>query len=565
MLIALVGLLVYSNTFNVPFVFDDRMYIEENPMIKDSRYLFHPSDSDILRLRENVKSTRKTRSMGYLSFFLNYKLHGLKVTGYHAVNLLIHILNSLLVYFLVILTFKTPFLKKSTLNSKYIALFTGLLFVAHPIQTQAVTYICQRFASLVTFFYLLSVLAYIRSRLSESNAQRYALYALSLISAVLAMKTKENAFTLPLAVALYELMFLEESFKKRVLYLLPLLLTMLIIPLSVIDFDKPVGEAIGEATRTQLEISRSDYLLTQFRVLVTYLRLLALPVNQNLDYDYPVFDSFFNPQVFLSFFFLLSLLCLSVYLLRRSRKTEAGLRLIAFGVLWFFITLSVESSLIPIADVIFEHRVYLPSVGTFVALSMAIFLITQKGHRIKIPALIGSVLIIVILLGTAYARNIVWRSEISLWEDVVRKSPDITWAHVNLGISYRKAGMDDKAIQQYEAALQLSPDFHVPYNNLGNLYLDRGFYDKAIYYYQAALRRRPNYAEAHHNLGLVYSKKGMDDKAKQQYQEALRINPNFIEAHNELGILYRKMELPNKANKEFEAVRKLNPDYFQTR
>ena len=241
-------------------------------------------------------------------------MHGLDVTGYHIFNLVIHLLNALLVYWLIILTFRTPYasayLQKDVLKTsapyRWIPLFTALLFVSHPVQTQAVTYIVQRFASLSTLFYLASLVLYIKARGSDSSKKaRYAFYAGSIISAILAMRTKEIAFTLPVMAVLYEFMFFRGDIKKRVLYLLPLVLTMFIIPLSMLvtQGGSTGASGIDELTKIagSVDVSRWDYLNTQFRVIVTYIRLLFFPVNQNLDYDYPIYRTFFTPPVFLSF------------------------------------------------------------------------------------------------------------------------------------------------------------------------------------------------------------------------------------------------------------------------
>ena len=146
-LIALLGLVAYSNTFDVPFQWDEKEFIVNNPVVKDLSHFRNPFKTDSPHL--------KNRYIGYLTFALNYRLHGLDVKGYHVVNIAIHFLNALLVYFLVLLTFRTPFLnppsppfaKGGRLNGNLIALFSALLFVSHPVQTEAVTYIFQRLAS----------------------------------------------------------------------------------------------------------------------------------------------------------------------------------------------------------------------------------------------------------------------------------------------------------------------------------------------------------------------------------------------------------------------------------
>ncbi len=219
LLIAVAGLICYSNTFTVPFQFDDVWNIAENRIIQNlenftvnfTGYQYNPR-----------------RFIGYLTFALNYKIGALNAAGYHAVNLVIHLLNAFLVYYLASLTLRSRFYAPDTMRSaQLVPLFSALFFVAHPIQTQAVTYIVQRFTSLATMFYLLSVVLYVKGRqsamriehgasansLNGKSSVRYApgplLYALcSLSFAVLAMRTKEMAYTLPAVIILYEIIFL---------------------------------------------------------------------------------------------------------------------------------------------------------------------------------------------------------------------------------------------------------------------------------------------------------------------------------------------------------------------
>jgi len=582
LLISFCGLLAYSNTFHVPFLFDDIRNIVENHMLRDLGNLWPPSGS---------------RWFGFLTFALNYKLHGLDVTGYHIVNLAIHLINSILFYFLVIVSFQTPFLIKSSLknNSGLIAFTSGLIFVAHPIHTQAVTYIVQRFASLATLFYLLSLVTFIKWRLLPQTAEntgqtrnrnglfnrlKSALWYLSsVLTAILAMKTKEISFTLPVIITLYEFMFFHGSVKKRLLALFPLALTMLIIPFALLGADKPLGELIGdvsEATKVTTALSRWEYLFTQFRVIVTYIRLLFLPINQNLDYDYPIYHSFTDPAVFVSFLFLAALFGTGVYLLNRSRPSVQPVntlplseyRLIAFGIFWFFITLSVESSIIPITDVIFEHRLYLPSTGAFLAIIVLLFLIFEKktGRRnLTITGFKIAITLTTLVLTTAtFTRNITWQTIISLWGDVVTKSPNNPRGHNNLGIQYYDRKMFKEAVKHYQIALRLKPDFAEAYNNLGNVYYDNNMRDLAIEQFEAALRFKPDYPIAHYNLANAYSDKiNMSDQAIEHYHVALSLKPEYIDAYNNLGAAYQNKGLIDKAAECYSIALKLKPDYAE--
>ncbi len=142
LLIVIISLIAYSNTFDSSFHFDDEPFIVENPIIKDLRNFIQPSSGD---LNFPYMNTIKSRYIGFLTFALNYKLHGLNVAGYHFVNLSVHICTALLLYYFIMLTFKTPSLGNSAIKdyAGHIALFTALLFACHPLQTQAVTYIWQ--------------------------------------------------------------------------------------------------------------------------------------------------------------------------------------------------------------------------------------------------------------------------------------------------------------------------------------------------------------------------------------------------------------------------------------
>ncbi|RMG70210.1 MAG: tetratricopeptide repeat protein, partial [Nitrospirae bacterium] len=220
LLIIIIGLIAYSNSYHCSFHFDDRLSIQDNPIIKDL---------DNLNPLNNPSILKNTRYIGLLSFALNYRLHGLDVVGFHLLNNLIHLGNALLIYLIVLLLFKTPPLLKSSFSplSQSIALCVSLLFVTHPIQTQAVTYIAQRYASLATLFYLSSLFFYLKARLRREFRGRlhWGYYALSVLSSVLAMKTKEISFTLPFTIAVFDLvLFRNTPIRKRIQLILPLML-----------------------------------------------------------------------------------------------------------------------------------------------------------------------------------------------------------------------------------------------------------------------------------------------------------------------------------------------------
>lgn len=547
-LIAAVALIAYSNTFNVPFVFDDIPNIVENPLLKDPKFLLNPWGHELSRGNPAFQG----RFVGFLSLALNLWAGGEDVRGFHAVNLAIHILAAFFLFFLVLKTFESPFLEGSALrkDSAFIALFSALLFVSHPVQTQAVTYIVQRVASLCAAFYFASLFFYAKSRLSGKGGSSGLYYALCLVFALLAMKTKEIAITLPLAIALYEFLFLKESPKKRALILAPVFVTIFVIPLTMASAGNPIqgiSDSLGGISRLQTEMPRWSYLITQFTVVARYIRLLFLPAGQNLDYDHPVFDSFTSPQVVLSLFFVLSVFLLAVYLIPRSLRTEPALRLASFGTIWFFIALMPESSIIPIADVIYEHRVYLPSGGAFIAVSaLALFFAYRFGGRLKAPAAPALALLsmaVVLLSALTFLRNGVWRSERSLWEDTVLKSPMKARPHNNHGVALEKDGLYHEAIEEYMTAMRLDPYYFEAHASLASAYGRLGRLDESIEAFKAAMQRFPENERLYYGLGIAYAKKGMLLDAANALEYAVNIRPRYPAAIEALATVYEKMGL----------------------
>lgn len=562
LLIVVIGILAYSNSFDSPFQWDEHDFLVQNPIVKDLGYFLEPSRAK--DFDRDYYIFLKTRYIGYLSFAINYKIHRFNVYGYHLFNLAIHLLNALLVYLFIFLTFNTPFLKASFLkkNSNLIALFSALLFVSHPLQTEAVTYIFQRQASFVTLFYLSALVFYIQGRLCIENQEtshfKSILYfILSLTSTVFAMKTKENAFTLPIVILIYEFFFFTGGTKTRILRLLPWLVSLVIVPYSV-----PSSLVITE-------VPKEAYLFTQFRVILTYMRLLFVPIDQNLDYDYPIYHSFFVPQVIFPFLFHLAILGVGVYLFYRSKLTIPDLRLSSFGIFWFFITLSVESTIIPLQMIICEYRVYLPSIGWVMAITASLWIALEKLQsrfpELRRKVILFLVFVVIFFSILTFARNAVWRDEVRMWKDVVSKSPNKARGHLNLGIALGKEGRLEEAAREFETTLNLNPNQAKAHNGLGMIYNDQGRLDDAIKEYQTALTINPKDANVHMNLGFVYQRKHLLDDAAREYRAALLLNPNDASAHNNLGAILGLQGRLNEAIREFKTALEIDPDHVKAK
>jgi tetratricopeptide (TPR) repeat protein len=550
LLISVAAFILYFNTFSSPFVLDDLAYIQQNGSLTDLSNFWPPTN---------------TRLITYLSFALNYHFGGLNVFGFHVVNTLIHIANGILIFQITSLCFQSPrlsaFLRdgnhgsgKGIMSAPYLlALTTALIFIVHPIQTESVTYLTQRFASLGTLMYLLGLFLFINARMARHATLRHLFYALSIVVVWSAQITKEICFTLPFSITLFEFTFFTgvEKTARRLARLIPYYVALAIIPF-VLLFPWPVEFGAGGVSEMIMDLqveemaslSRYDYLVTQFRVLVTYLRLLVLPVAQNFEYDYTVYTSLFALAPFISLLFLLSLFAFGVYIYVRSfRQKSPHLLIAAFGIFWFFITISIESSIIPIQHVIFEHRLYLPSFGAFLAFfSLAYYGIDR--YRFSARTTIMAVLLIVTAVPLSVAtvkRNALWADELTLYEDMVVKSPKRVPAHTFLGRIYYERGRLDSAAKEFRTSIELKPDDTLARYDLANVLREQGKMIEAIKEYETILVYRPDHFGAITNLGTAYLVTGRIAEAEAEYRRALEIDPSHKETHYNIHLAYKDL------------------------
>ena len=551
-LITVTGIICYRGAFDVPFVFDDTPSIVKNDSIKNLGDL------------KSIWQGNSTRFLAYLSFAVNFHIHGLDPFGYHMVNLMIHLFTALVLYWFVRLLFLTPELKEHPINNhaEEIALIISLLFVSHPIQTQAVTYIVQRTTSMAAFFYLLSLMLYTKARigLEKEEHGHIVFYAGSIITALLAMFTKEISITLPINILVLEFFLFSPSLKKlykKLSYLLPMILTLPVVPLTHILSRKEMVTHIGMAAETGT-ISRTDYLLTQINVISDYLGLLFLPINQSIDFDHPVSHNFFELQTIFSSLLLMVLFVLSVLLFKKSR-------IVSFGIIWFFLTLMVESSLIPIRDVMFEHRLYLPSVGIFLSASVLIVQILKDRRK----TLFVFVFIIISLLSMATVkRNILWQKPILLWHDAVAKENIKARTMNNLGASLLSSGRLGMALSQYDRAVKQFPHDATIHFNRGMAHQLACKPQKALHDYTRSIEIYPAYHRAYFYRGIAYIQLGQDDKALENMNMAARISDKDSDIFYNRSCLYFTKGKYNKALKDADraiALEKKIPFYYRNR
>lgn len=549
-LFLVLGLLIYSNTWHAEFQLDDDAHIKSNLSLRGT-----------LDIPKIWASNLKTRFLSFVTFALNFQMGQDDVVGYHFVNVGIHILNAFWVFLLSILLLKAP-----PMNGIYplkimpiLGIFAALIFLTHPLQTQAVTYVVQRMASLAAFFYLGAVVLYIKFRLDSSKA----CYAGALGMTFAAMFCKENVVTLPLAIVMIDLIFFAQKGGKgkALLCWVPFFAVTLAAfyfsgaALGIFHlFDlKKEGVAVKGILPVDLDkdvLSRGKYLLTQFNVLCTYLRLLIFPVNQNLDYDYPIAKTLFEVKTMTSLLFLTGLLGAAILWIKKNR-------LLSFGVFWFFLTLSVESSLIPIKDVIVEHRMYLPMAGCSLFLCLGLY---EALKDLK-QWVVVMVILVSVLSFLAYVRNEVWKTRVGMWEDVVRKSNKKARPYNNLGDGYSRLGMEKKAAEYFQRAIEIDPNYAAAYFNLGHSWGLLGDWGKEKEYYQKAIEKDPKYWSPYLNLGVLLGEEGDLKGALEKFQTVIRGAPANVMAYDNLGVTYSRLGDFEKAVQSFQKAIQVNPYY----
>ncbi len=538
---------IYSRTFDSPFVFDDLPRIKENPYIR----LNHLSLKEIIEA--GFKSS-KTRPVAFISFALNYYFDRYDPAGYHIVNLCIHIFAGFLLFLFIRTTLKITSLQNRFAHPDLIALGAAMIWLVHPVQIQSVTYIVQRMNSMASLLFVASFWFYVKGRIAEKRSHKWLWYSGAILAWLVSLGCKQITLTLPFLVLLYEWYFFQnlsrEWLKRSLKWSVPLLALLLLIGLIYTNFS-PLEKISKLRDFTNNEFTLAERALTQLRVVVYYISLIFYPhpSRLNLDYDFPLSYSLINPfTTLLSLVLIFGLISIGIILTKNQR-------LIAFCIFWFLGNLAIESSVIPLA-IIFEHRLYLPSMLSGLILVLVLYrCLKPKWVTICICGFIA-----IILSYWTFERNKIWQNNLMLWTDCVRKSPNKARPHSNLGQALTDQKRYDEALSNFLKAIRINPNFLEAQYNLGILYDKMDETKKAIEHYRRAIEIDPKYAKARNNLGVALLKQNEKDEAIESFQIALQIDPNLTAAYINMGALLAGQNKFEAAIEYYNKALQLNPD-----
>ena len=540
LVIVIVAVAAFANSFPGAFVYDDIDSIRDN---KHIRRLFPLSESTSWAML-NGGETVARRPLLSLTFALNYAISKGETWSYHLGNLLIHAAAGLLLFGIVRRTLDLPLLhKRYGEKSVGLALAAAMIWTVHPLQTESVTYIAQRAESLMGMLFLLTLYCSLRGFQSE-RPKRWYFFAIVVSAA--GMLVKEVMFTAPLLVFLYDGIFLSSGFfaawRKRWSFYFGLAATW--GALAAVQYAGRAGVADDFTVRSPLA-----YAMTQPGVILYYLWLSVRPDPLAMVYDWPFAETFWRigpPAV------VVGLLLAATFWAVVRRKPYGYLGA------WFFLILVPTSTFVALNQNIQEHRLYLSLAALvvgFVLVGEYILKLVLVRDLAKHARFVSALLVLMLVahfLAQTISRNFHYHINSMLWKDNVLHYPNSAVARNNYGYALGLEMRQLEAIPQLEEAIRLDPAHAMAYYNLANAQADLGRLDEAIVNFRKAIELRPNFVFSRLHLGKALFENGKFAEAEAAYREALRIDPSMIQAHVSLGTALLAQEKSGEAIAEFE-------------
>ncbi len=507
------GILLYAKTFHAPFLFDDEALIVHNPLVQD---LSHGFDSF-----KNIYSYQHSRLLTNVTIAFNFRWGGLDTFGYHVVNMLLHILVTFGVW-----RFTRMVMSVKNISSPVDAAFwTSLVFFVHPLHTESVSYINHRSSLLVTLFYLWSLIFYLQARTAQDRDRSRKNFIQAGLFALLAVLSKESAWTLPLAWVGADMILLGRKPGKPVWLSLAVVAGAMLL-LFEFKFKETLLAGLYSQSHRGDYLTLGSYLLTQMKVCLVFVRLMIVPVGLNADYDFPMSHSILEPSTAAAFVFWV-VVCAVAYAWRHR--------------CWFFawcVTLFIVSLLshfVPVRyNVIAEHKTYLTLALLMPVLGVWMLTFLKERFMIVMAGIIAVFAVLTI------ARNEVWASPLALWQDTVSKSPQKPRPLLNLASALMRQGKTPQAEAIFLQLAQIAPEYCETYINLAQIETDRGNLEKALSYSNRAIAVNPGFDVANLQNAFLHDRMGHRSEALKSFKIWLSLHPNDAFVSNRIQSLQRQ-------------------------
>ena len=460
-----------------------------------------------------------------------YALAGPAPWAFHLVNVLFHSAASVMAYLLARRIFE-----RAGINSGTPALFTGLIFAAHPIHTEAVNWAASFPELSFTLFYFLSVYCYLGGNSTSGKGRKLELSA-SVLSFVLAALSKETGLTLPGAIMAADLAFSKKPFRTRLRGYIPFA--------AVSAVYLAVRLYLVRVTSVDLGLTNAQVFLNALVNLSMYFEKLVLPLGLNAYYVFHPVYAFTQPKSLIAFVIIVAVIGALLISFHKRKVSFLGLAFIVLPIIP-----ALYLPVFPYGSTFAERYLYLPCFGFALILTDLAFI--QKRY-LKPATVILSILVALYCVGVI-TRNPVWKDQFTLAKRTVGQSPDSAVMRVELGVALQNKGMLDEAIQQYLTAINLDPRRLEPFYNIGTCYEAKGQTGEAIGWFKKTLEKNPDYMNAHEQLGSIYMRKWLLDQAINEFSIVLKANPEQASAHNNLGLALLRKGRYDEASQEFRTA-----------
>lgn len=567
-LLAGIGIIVYINSFSNSFQYDDQVTIEYNRDIRTLGNIPHffvkPKLLTAIILPQEAGHYRP---FVITSYAINYAIGALNPAGYHIVNLALHVGSAFLIFLIVqaMLTSAMPGSGEAGEGRLGLAAVSAsLIFLVHPFNSEAVNYITARSSVMSGLFYLLGFYCWVRFR--EAGAVRF--YTASLLAFAAGMLSKEVAITLPIVFFLYDLYFKDiRSSGVRPPGSVPGFLFNWHTYVPYIPFVLLVAAPYLYMRMTSFgrvlphfKRDMGTQIFSQLPVLIKHLQMFLIPTPLTVFHHVELYTGFWLFPVLSSALIILIYLAVAMFLFRTSMHHW---RVLSFFLVWFFIVL-LPVIVIPLNAMFQENRGYLAVMSFTVVAGVSIEELRRKrGWR--------QAVLVLAALSTVYSvvtlhRNTVWKDELSLWSDAVKKAPLSPEVYTALGFAYRNAGLYPQAVGASEKALTLGGEGnYFAHENLGMVYMAQERWTMAAEELEKAVQGNSYKAQNHFNLGIVYDKLEKPDLAEKEYKEALRLDQDYYRPYVKLGILYSRDGRIEEAIQTFSRALSVSPEQLLPR